>query len=71
MLFAHVRKRSNSGSQMFFKTVVLKSFAIFTGKNLWHSNTCFSVNIAKLLRTGPLSKTCSLYLSEFFLMKDY
>ena len=29
-----VAKRSNSRSQMFFKTVVLKNFAIFTGKNL-------------------------------------
>ena len=34
MLFAHVRKRSNSLSQMFFKTVVLKDFPIFTGKYL-------------------------------------
>ena len=30
MLFAHGGKRSNSRSQMFFKTRVLKNFAIFT-----------------------------------------
>ena len=29
MLFAHEGKRSNSSSQMFFKTGVLKNFAIF------------------------------------------
>ena len=34
MLFAHVAKRSNSRSHMFFKTGVLKNFAIFTGKHL-------------------------------------
>ena len=32
MLLAHVGKRSNSRSQMFSKTGVLKNFAIFTGK---------------------------------------
>ena len=32
MLLAHVGKRSNSRSQMFFKTGVLKNFAIFLGK---------------------------------------
>ena len=34
MLVAHVAKRSNRCSQMFFKTGVLKNFAIFTGKPL-------------------------------------
>ena len=34
MLFAHVGKRSNSRSQMFFRTSFLKNFAIFTGKYL-------------------------------------
>ena len=34
MLLAHVEKRSNSRSQMFSKTGVLKNCAIFTGKNL-------------------------------------
>ena len=34
MLFALVKKRSNSRSQMFFKTGVLKNFVIFTGKQL-------------------------------------
>ena len=30
ILLAHIRKRSNSYSQMFFETGVLKNFAIFT-----------------------------------------
>ena len=34
MLFAHVTKRSNSLSQIFFKTGVLKNFAMFVGKHL-------------------------------------
>ena len=34
MLFAHVGKLSNSRSQMFLKTVVLKIFAIFTGEEI-------------------------------------
>ena len=37
MLFAHVGKRSNSRSQMFSKTILLKYFAIFTGKHLYWS----------------------------------
>ena len=37
MLLAHVGKPSNSRSQMFSKTGVLKNFAILTGKNLWWS----------------------------------
>ena len=32
ILFDHVGKRSNSRSQMFFKTGVLNNFAIFTEK---------------------------------------
>ena len=87
MLLAHVGKRSNSRSQMFSKTGVLKNFAIFTGKNLCWSlflikfqdwrptflfkkrlqRRCFSVNIAKFLRTAFLLKTCSLYLFEIFI----
>ena len=43
MLFIHAGKRLNSGSQMFFKTVVLKEFAIFTGKRL-----CWSLFFIKL-----------------------
>ena len=59
-------------TQIFFKTGVLKNFAIFTGKHLcwslfpikfqdWrfaylykkrHQDRCFSVNIAKFLRTA-------------------
>ena len=85
MLLAHVGKRSNSRSQMFSKTGVLKNFAIFTGKNLCWSlflikfqdwrptflfkkrlqRRCFSVNIAKFLRTAFLLKTCSLYHYKF------
>ena len=34
MLFAHVAKRSNSRSQILFKTDVLKDFAMFIGKQL-------------------------------------
>ena len=34
MLFAHVAKRSNSRSQIFFKKGVLKNFAMFIGKHL-------------------------------------
>ena len=37
VILAHVRKRSNSCSQMFSKTDVLKNFAIFAGKSLWWS----------------------------------
>ena len=32
---AHVAKRANSRSQIFFKKGVLKNFAIFTGKHLF------------------------------------
>ena len=87
MLLAHVRKRSNSRSQMFSKTSVFKNFAIFTIKKLCWSlflikfqdlrptflfkkrlqRWCFSVNIAKFLRTTFLLKTCSLYLFEIFI----
>ena len=42
MLLAHVGKRSNSRSQMFFKTGVLKYFAIFTEKHL-----CWSLFLIK------------------------
>ena len=38
MLLAHVRKGSNSRSQMFSKTGALKNFAVFTGKNLCWSH---------------------------------
>ena len=92
MLLAYVGKGSNSRSQMFSKIGALKSFAIFTGKNLCWSlflikfqdwrpaflfkkrlqRSCFSVNLAKLLRTAFLLKTCSLYLFiiNFYLMID-
>ena len=43
MLFIHVGKRLNGRSQMFFKTGVLKNFAIFTGKQL-----CWSLFLMKL-----------------------
>ena len=43
MLFIHVGKRLNSRSQMFFKTGILKDFAIFTGKQL-----CWSLFLIKL-----------------------
>ena len=43
MLFIHVGKRSNDRSQMFLETGVLKSFAIFTGKDL-----CWSLFLIKL-----------------------
>ena len=44
MLLAHVGKRSNSRSQMFSKTGVLKNFAIFTGKNLCSVEKVFLKN---------------------------
>ena len=34
MLVAHVAQRSKSHSQMFFNTVILRNFAIFTGKHV-------------------------------------
>ena len=37
MFFIQLEKRSNNGSQMFFKTGALKNCAIFTGKHLWCS----------------------------------
>ena len=48
MLLAHVGKRSNSRSQMFSKTGVLKNFAIFTGKNL-----CWSLFLIKFQDWRP------------------
>ena len=43
----------SSHSQMFFKISVLKNFTIFTGNFIkrWLQHRCFSVNIAKFLRT--------------------
>ena len=49
MLFAHVAKRSNSPSHMFFKTGVLKNFAIFTGKHL-----CWNHFLIKLQDWRPV-----------------
>ena len=43
MLFIHVGIRSNSRSRMFFKTGVLKNFAISTGEHL-----CWSLFLIKL-----------------------
>ena len=40
----HAGKRSNSRSQMFSKTGVLKNFAIFTGKNLCSVEKVFLKN---------------------------
>ena len=48
MLFTHVGKRLNSRSQMFFKTGVLKSFAIFTEQNL-----CWSLFLIKFQHCRP------------------
>ena len=55
----------NSRSQMFFKIIFLKNFAIFTGKHLCWSLCliklqtwgCFPVNIAKFLRTSFFYRT--------------
>ena len=54
-----------SRSQMFFKIVVLKNFAIFTGKHLKACNfikkrlqyKCFPVNIGKFLRATFFNRT--------------
>ena len=48
MLLAHVEKRSNSRSQMFSKTGVVKNCAIFTGK------TCVEVSLGYSFRTEDL-----------------
>ena len=71
-------KIRSSPLQMFIKTGVLKSFAIFTGKNkswchflmklqaLRSANRlqhrCFPVNIAKFLRTSILMNICQRLL---------
>ena len=47
MLFVHVGNRSNSCSKIFFKTSVLKNFAIFTG------NTRVGVSLIKLQDRRP------------------
>ena len=49
ILLAHVEKRSNSCSQMFSKTGVLKNCAIFTGKNL-----CWSLFLTKFQDWKPI-----------------
>ena len=48
MLVADVAKGSNSRSQMFFKTDVLKNFAIFTGKHL-----CWNLFLIKFQNWRP------------------
>ena len=48
MLLAPVGKRSNSRSQMFSKTGILKNFAIFAGKNL-----CWSLFLIKFQDWRP------------------
>ena len=48
MLDADLAKCSNIRSQMFFKTVVLKNFAIFTGKHL-----CWSLFLLKFQDLRP------------------
>ena len=90
MLLAHVEKRSNSRSQMFSKTGVLKNFARFTGKNLywrlslikfqdWRpaflfkkrpKRRCFSVNLAKFLRTAFYWRLVHYTIINFYLMVD-
>ena len=51
----------NNRSQMFFKIVVLKNLAIFTGKHLcwfFFLIKCFPVKSAKLLKTCVLKNIC-------------
>ena len=48
MLLAHVRKHSNSCSQIFSKTSVFKNFAIFTIKNL-----CWSLFLITFQEWNP------------------
>ena len=62
MLFIYVRKRSSSRWQMFFKTGVLKNFAMFTRKHL-----CWSLFLKKLQDWRPtfsLKKICKI-LQDF------
>ena len=55
MFFIHVGKLSNSRSQMFFKTGVLKNFAIFAEKRLcWR---LFLINLQDLRLAFSLKKT--------------
>ena len=73
MLFDHVGKRSNSSSQMFLKTDVLKSFAIFTGKRM-----CWSLFLIKLQDWRPVflfketltqvffCEYCEIFKNSFF-----
>ena len=48
ILFIHMEKRPKSRSQVFFKTGVLKHFAIFTGKHL-----CWCLFLIELLDWRP------------------
>ena len=57
MFLAHVGKRSNSRSQMFSKTGILKIFAIYTGKNL-----CLRFFLIKFI----IPVHCTLYFRVTF-----
>ena len=61
---------TSSRSQFFFKIGVLKTFAIFTGKDLCWSKRfwCFLMNIAKFLRTIFSENTSG---GCFWLWKNY
>ena len=62
LLLCHVRVRS-SPQELFCKKDVLKNFAKFTGKWLWHM--CFPVNFVKFLRTFFLTEHLRWLLLTF------
>ena len=62
LLLCHVRVRS-SRQELFCKKDVLKNFAKFTGKWLWHM--CFPVNFVKFLRTFFLTEHLRWLLLTF------
>ena len=81
MLLAHVGKRSNSRSQMFSKTGVLKNLAIFTGKNLcwrslflikfqdWRPTFLFKKRLQR--RCFPLNKLCNRSIKTCFSLLNH
>ena len=72
------KTKRNSHPQMFFKTLVLKIFAVFTGKHLCWSlfliklqafkHRCFPVNISKCLRTALFIGHLWRLLLNFYLL---
>ena len=66
MLVAHVAQRSKSHSQMLFNTVVLRNFAIFTGKHV-----CWSLFFNKISGLNATQvffcEYCETFNNSFFI----